>query len=103
MSSVPSLSRLKFRGGNIDRALHAVYPAVPHAPAERPNVYQLWIFRIGNHPVAPFEVEAWDARPMLPAIYRTPCRRFKSARIQQICLARIDGHIVNMLVAIQHA
>lgn len=64
----PSSARLKLRRGDIDRLLHAVHPTVPHAPAERCNVNHLWIFRIGNHPMAPFEVETRDARPVRAAI-----------------------------------
>src|ERR1022692_1632710 len=77
-------------------------PAVPHTPAEGRNVNFPRIFRIGNHAVAPLEIEAGDARPVLAAIGRAPRRGFKSRRVKQVGIAGIDGHVINMAVAIQH-
>src|SRR5215467_1529486 len=75
---------------------------VPNTAAECGNEYHFRIDRVWHYPVAPFEVESRDALPGLAAIRRTPRRRFEPTGIKRPRGARIGGHVVNVLILIEH-
>ncbi len=52
--------------------------------------------------MTPLEIEAGDARPMFAAIGRSPDRRFKSRRVENIRIAIIHRYIVHVTVPIQN-
>src|SRR5437899_3147182 len=93
---------LKLRGHNVERVIFSVHGAIPNATAESCNVDFFRVLRIRNDPMPPFEVEARYARPVLTPVLGSPSGGLKSRSIQNVWVARINRHIINVAVAIEH-
>src|SRR5215471_7475183 len=76
--------------------------AVPNAAAECRDVDHPGIGGVGNYAMAPFEVVAGDALPMLAAVRRSPRRGLESGGVEHLWIARVDGDVVDVLVPIQN-
>src|ERR1051325_4390782 len=101
-ASSPLFSRLQGRGGDVQRPVVICYGAVPYASAKSGDVHFSRILRIWNYAVSPLEVKARDTRPVLAAIRRAPRGRLKPGCIEYFGVVRIDGHVINVSVAIQN-
>src|SRR4051812_29096865 len=76
---------------------------MPDAAAEGGDVNLAASLRIGRHPMAPLEVVPGNCLPGQSAIRAPPCRAFEARRVERTRVFRIDGDVINMLVAIQHS
>src|SRR5271157_5903676 len=74
---------------------------MPDTASESRDVDLVVVGRIGNDPVRPLEVEPGNPRPVLTSIVRAPGGRFKSGRVQNARVIRIDGDVVNVAVAVK--
>src|SRR5689334_21105671 len=74
---------------------------MPDASPERGHVDGIRIRRVRNYAMSPLEIKARYSRPVFPAIYRTPSRGFESGSIKEIWVSRINGHIINVAIAIK--
>src|SRR3989442_6156006 len=93
---------LKLRGHNVDGVIFSVHGTPPNATAESCNVDFFRVLRIRNDPMPPFEVEARYARPVLTSVLGSPSGGLKSRSIQNVWVARINRHIINVAVLNQH-
>src|ERR1017187_7238277 len=76
--------------------------SVPDAIAKSRDVDLVDIGGVGYHAVAILEVEPSEAAPGLAAVGRVPGRTFEPARIHQVGIARIHGHVINAPAGVQH-
>src|SRR5579871_2259211 len=76
----------------------AVRRAMPEAPAEGGHIDPVGILRVGDHPVAPFEVIAPQPLPGRAPIRRLPDRGAEAAGVEGARVAGVYGHIVDILI-----
>ena len=55
------------------------------------------VARVGDDALAPLEVEAADPRPGLAAVGRAERRLVEAAGVEDLRVARVDGHVVDVL------
>jgi len=75
---------------------------MPDATPESRDVDLITVQRIGNHSLAPLEVKSRNAGPVPPAVRRSPGRRFKTSRVKNIGILRINGNIVDVAIFVEH-
>src|SRR5262249_23992981 len=76
----------------------AVQGSMPDAASKRRYVNLVAIQRIGNYPVAPFEVESRNAGPVFPTIPGKPRRGLESGGIKNVRIVRISRNVVHVSV-----
>ena len=75
--------------------------SMPDAAPEGRDVDLRRVVRVGDHAVAPLEVEAADSRPRLAAVGRSPRGLVEAAGVEHIRASRVDGRVVDVLRARQ--
>src|SRR5215831_16373962 len=70
--SLPSISRRHFPRGDIQGSIIVGNTSVQYAAPECCDIHFARILRIRNHAIAPFEVEARNARPVFATVWRAP-------------------------------
>src|SRR5258708_33882397 len=73
--------------------------ARPDAAGEGGDVDQVFMLRIRNDPIDPFEVESRNSLPGFAAVGRAPDRRFITSGINDRGVLWIDGYVIDVLVA----
>src|SRR2546423_7126658 len=93
---------LKLRSHNIQRTILSIDRAVPNSAAKCRNVNFFRIAWVGNDAMPPFEVKTRYARPVLATVGGSPRGGLETGSIESIRIPRVDGHVINMAVAVEH-
>src|SRR5450432_1912511 len=72
---------------------------MPDAAAECGDVDLVFVLRVWNHAVDPFEVESWNSFPAFATVGGAPDRGLISSGIQDFRMFWIKRHVVQVLVA----
>ena len=95
------MAGLHYGSGDVRMAGGAGRWTAPYASAKGADVDHLRVHGVGHDALTPLEVEAWYARPVFATGIRAPCRGLKARGIEQVCIPRVDGDVVDVLIVIQ--
>src|SRR4029077_18700483 len=66
------------------------------------NVHLIAMQRVGNHALAPLEIESGNEVPVDPSVSRAPRRRLKADRVEDIWIFRVDRDVVDVAILLEY-